>query len=128
MEVLNKEYYEDIDEKYFSSIYEVDEDKLNSEYFLDNLVFINDGLWGDGMYKFGCDHEIEKIKNIMENAKYNLDGSICVRFNGVLDLEFYNKALRELQYCRLFSQTEFSLIKNIESTVIAHIEYDSESG
>ena len=97
--------------------------------FLEDSIFIDDSLWGKGLYKLGDDDEINKIKNILDTNSLKLDGIICFKSNGINCINYIN-ILEKCNFCYGCNVGNIYDIVTCETDTIKLTIYhlDTESG
>lgn len=106
----------------FFETYEISIDK-----FIDNCLFINDGLWGNGLYKVGDDTEIDKVLNVLKLNDINTTGIVCLKCNTRSDIIGYLGTLKDLHYCNMVEYCGDEYV-DTDEMIITIVEYDTESG
>lgn len=108
-----------------------DEDELFND-IMDSILFINDGLWGKGLYKMeNKEEDINVVLDTLNKNDEEFDGVICFKSYNDMTLltDYYDikSLLEESEYC-VFGNIYAITYLEENGTRVCIIEHDCESG
>jgi len=103
--------------------------KKDLNKFFDSIMFINDDVWGKGLYKIGSDEEVDHIMNVLKTSHTDISGIICFKCPNRKDMKFFIEAIQSLNYCQFCAYEGDEYIPNsTNDTIITVLSWDTESG
>lgn len=93
----------------------------------DKIMFIEDHVWGTGLYEISKD--VQKIKQLLPLIK-NLSGTICFKCNTLMKAMQISKILMNMDYCACFCFENLYEMQmhTIDNYRVLIMTFDCESG
>lgn len=88
----------------YNQVYENKKVKTKNKSFMDKGVYIQDSLWGEGLYSIGDIEETLKVFQTVKSNMRDLDGYIVYRIDNEDDTEEFLDFLYELHYCEIYDR------------------------
>lgn len=113
-------------DNYNDLIDDIDDDDI-TERFYDQILFISDKLWGKGTY-YTNKKNAAKIINILDSEKMKLSGTICLKCENFLTINYYIQLLKNVYFCACYGEICDITIIEKDGEKIIYCVIDAESG